>query len=160
MHRNYELFKNFSLASPHPRISGDLPNAQQEIPICMGMRETRSDNLGFLLSIEKMKMSDRSRRVGGTIEQLLPEILRTQTDPDTHGFVTITAIEMSGDLGLVDVFVRSLGGPASYLKELQKKEKKIAHLLLQKLELRRGFILRFKPDKSVKAVEDLKKLGL
>jgi|GEM_PF-1196118 len=107
-----------------------------------------------------MKMSDRSRRVGGTIEQILPEILRTQTDPDTHGFVTITAVEMSGDLALVDVFVRSLGGPASYLKELQKREKKIAHLLLQKLELRRGFILRFKPDKSVKAVEDLKKLGL
>lgn len=105
-------------------------------------------------------MSDRSRRLAGTMEQLLPEILRPLLDPDQHGFVTITAIEVSGDLGLVDVFVRSLGGPASYLKDLQRMEKKIAHLLLQKLELRRGFILRFKPDQSVKAVENLKKLGL
>lgn len=107
-----------------------------------------------------MKMSDRSRRLAGTMEQLLPEILRPLIDPDKMGFVTITAIEVSGDLGVVDVFVRSLGGPASYLKELQRMEKKIAHLLLQKLELRRGFKLNFKPDLAVKAVENLRKLGL
>jgi len=105
-------------------------------------------------------MSERSRRLAGTMEQLLPEILRPLIDPDKMGFVTITAIEVSGDLGVVDVFVRSLGGPASYLKELQRMEKKVAHLLLQKLNLRRAFTLRFKADQSVKAVENLKNMGL
>ena len=76
------------------------------------------------------------------------------------GFVTITAVEVSGDLGVVDVFVRSLGGPADYLKALQKQEKKIAHLLLQKLDLRRHFVLRFKPDQAVKAVEKLNQIDL
>ncbi|NCP66852.1 ribosome-binding factor A [bacterium] len=119
-----------------------------------------SDSQAFLLNIDLMKMSDRSRRLAGTMEHLLPEIMRPLIDPDKMGFVTVTAIEVSGDLGLVDVFVRSLGGPASYLKELKRMEKKIGHLLLQKLELRRAFILRFKPDQSVNAVEKLKKLGL
>jgi len=107
-----------------------------------------------------MKISDRSRRLAGTIEQILPEIMRPLIDPDKFGFVTVTAVEVAGDLGLVDVFVRSLGGPAEYLKHLQKMEKKMAHLLLQKLELRRAFTLRFKPDKAVKAVERLNELGL
>lgn len=105
-------------------------------------------------------MSERSRRLAGTIEQILPEILRPLLDPDVHGFVTITAVEVSGDLGVVDVFVRSLGGPAEYLKALQQMEKRVAHLLLQKLDLRRHFTLRFKPDKSVKAVESLAKIEL
>jgi len=107
-----------------------------------------------------MKMSDRSRRLAGTMEQLLPEIMRPLIDPDKMGFVTVTAIEVSGDLGVVDVYVRSLGGPASYLKELQRMEKKIAHRLLQELKLRRAFTLSFKPDKAVNAVENLKKMGL
>jgi ribosome-binding factor A len=113
-----------------------------------------------LFNIALMKMSDRSRRLAGTMQQLLPEILRPLLDPDKMGFVTVTAIEVSGDLGVVDVYVRSLGGPASYLKELQRMEKKIAHLLLQKLELRRAFTLRFKPDQAVKAVQRLEDLGL
>lgn len=107
-----------------------------------------------------MKTSERSRRLAGTIEQILPEIMRPLLDPDKDGFVTVTAVEVAGDLGVVDVFVRSLGGPAQYLKELQKKEKRIAHLLLQKLDLRRHFTLRFKPDQAVKAVEALDKIDL
>lgn len=107
-----------------------------------------------------MKTSERGRRLAGTIEQILPEVLRPLLNPDTQGFVTITAVEVSGDLGVVDVFVRSLGGPAEYLKDLQKMEKRVAHLLLQKLSLRRAFTLRFKPDKAVQAVEKLNQIKL
>ena len=102
-----------------------------------------------------MKTSDRSRRLAGSIEQILPEIMRPLLDPDKDGFVTVSAVEVSGDLGVVDVFVRSLGGPAEYLKNLQKMEKRMAHLLLQRLDLRRHFILRFKPDQAVKTVETM-----
>lgn len=105
-----------------------------------------------------MKTSDRSDRVAGAIKQLLPEVMRPLLDPDKDGFVTVSAVEVSGDLGVVDVFVRSLGGPAEYLKNLQKMEKKIAHLVLQHLELRRGFTLRFKPDQAVKTVEKMERL--
>lgn len=107
-----------------------------------------------------MKISDRSQRLAGTMEQLLPEIMRPLINPDKMGFVTVMAIEVAGDLSLVNVYVRSLGGPASYLKELQRMEKKMAHLLLQKLELRRAFKLCFKADQSVRTVENLKKIGL
>lgn len=114
----------------------------------------------ILLQCRSMKTSPRGQRLAGSIQQMFPEILRPQLDPDVHGFVTITAVEVSGDLGVVDVFVRSLGGPADYLKALQKMEKKVAHQLLQKLSLRRHFILRFKPDQAVKAVEALDKIDL
>jgi len=105
-----------------------------------------------------MKTSLRSQKLAGVIEEKLPRIIHQILSPDRIGFLTITALEVSGDLGVADVFVRSLNGPSSFLKKLKKTTPKIEYELLRHLSLRRPIKLRFKLDKSVEYVENLEKL--
>lgn len=100
-----------------------------------------------------MKISERSKKLAGVIEEEIPLIIRQFTDPDEVGFLTVTAVEVSGDLGICDVFFRSLGGPNKFLKPLQKATKKIAGELTKKIPTRRAIILRFKEDKSIDTVD-------
>ena len=104
-----------------------------------------------------MKISDRSQKLVSIVESKIPILITQVLTPDDIGFVTVSAIEISGDLGVCDVFVRSLGGPSTYLKKLQKKEKIIAHKLGEEIQMRRVMKVRFKKDRSVANVEFVEK---
>ncbi len=100
-----------------------------------------------------MKISERSKRFAGILETKIPPLIQKFFTPDQIGFVTVTAVEVSGDLKVVDIFVRSLNGPVNFCKKLNKLDKKFSHELSQILKARQSLIIRFKEDKSVKAVE-------
>ncbi len=102
-----------------------------------------------------MKMSPRSQKLAGVIEEVLPLIIRQFTDPAEVGFLTVTAIEVSGDLGICDIFVRSIGGDKKFLKPLKKATKKISGELTKQIPTRRAIVLRFKEDASINAVEQI-----
>ncbi len=102
-----------------------------------------------------MKFSPRSQRLSGVLEEIIPPILQELFSPDDVGFLTITAVEVSGDLGVADIFVRSIGGPDNFLKKLQARNSHISREILGKVKLRRPVILRFKQDKSVSLVEKI-----
>lgn len=96
-----------------------------------------------------MKMSPRSQKFAHVVESRIPRIIQSLLSPESIGILTVTAIEVSGDLGVCDVFVRSIGGPKYFLRPLKKIEKKVAHLLSQEVEMRRVMKIRFKLDNSV-----------
>lgn len=96
-----------------------------------------------------MKMSPRSQRMSGIVQEVLPGILQQLFTPEDIGFLTVAAVEVSGDLGVVDIYARTIGGPKSTFEKLRKAEKRVAHLLAQKIELRRVPVVRFKSDASV-----------
>ncbi len=103
-----------------------------------------------------MKISPRSNRFAGSLDTLVNEFIHKNTDPDNHGFLTVTAIEVSGDLQVCDVFVRSLQGPKDWMSKLKTLEKSASHFLTTSVNRRQRITVRFKPDASVKLVEDLK----
>ncbi len=102
-----------------------------------------------------MKMSERSKRLAGTIEEVISPIIQKFTDPDEVGFITVTAVEVSGDLGVCDIFLRSINGPKKFLTPIKRVQKKISYELTQKVPTRRAIILRFKPDNSVNNLDVL-----
>lgn len=103
-----------------------------------------------------MKMSPRSQKLAGVIEEKISFIIQQFVTPDQVGFLTVRSIEVSGDLGVVDVFVHAIGAPENYLEKLQSCSGKIAHSLSKQIELRRVPQVRFKIDKSVERMEKLK----
>lgn len=112
----------------------------------------------ILLELMHMKTSPRSLKLSSLIQEQLPLILQKMFTPEEIGFVTVTAVEGSGDLGLVDVFVSSFQAPSDFLETLQKSAKKICFELLKIIKLRREFTLRFKLDKSSEHVAKLSQL--
>ncbi len=58
-----------------------------------------------------MARGGRDRRIGQELQRLLPDLIRGEVkDPRIVGIVTITAIEVSGDLAHARVFVTVLNG--------------------------------------------------
>lgn len=107
-----------------------------------------------------MKMSPRSKRFAGILEEKIPPILPRYFTPEDIGFCTIRAVEVSGDLGVADIYVNALHAPKGFLKKLNSAASKIAHEFTQEVSMRRKIHLRFKLDKSVQYVENLKRHGL
>lgn len=105
-----------------------------------------------------MKISERSKKLAGVIEEEIPLIIRRFTDPEEVGFLTVTAVEVSGDLGVCDIFLRSIGGVEKFLKPLKKATKKISGELTKKIPTRRAIILRFKEDRSVDNVDKIQEI--
>jgi len=93
--------------------------------------------------------------MAGIVEEIIPRLLTQYLTPDQVGFLTISAVEISGDLGVCDVFIRSIQGPKNFLSQLKKSEKRISHLLTKELNQRRSIIVRFKPDKAVDQVKKI-----
>jgi ribosome-binding factor A len=56
------------------------------------------------------KTSQRARRVGDEIQRDLADLLRTEVKDPRVGPVTITAVEVSGDLSHAKIFVTHLAG--------------------------------------------------
>ncbi|MCK5460599.1 ribosome-binding factor A [Candidatus Gracilibacteria bacterium] len=102
-----------------------------------------------------MKVSERSKKLAGVVEEQISFLIQSRVTPEEVGFLTITAVEISGDLGICDVFVKSLGANADYLKILKKQEKRIAQDLAKIVKTRRIIQVRFRPDKSGKLDDKL-----
>lgn len=105
-----------------------------------------------------MKTSPRSQKLSGVIKTQLPGIIQKLTSPNQVGFLTISAIEVSGDLSLADAFVSFLGSPPEAFKNLQKITPKIEYELNKGLSLPRLIRLRFKRDKSAEHVKTINNL--
>lgn len=105
-----------------------------------------------------MKTSPRSKKLASLIQSHIPRIIESLFTPDEIGFITVTAVEVSGDLGIVDVFLSAMNAPVDFLKTLQSSTKKIRFALLETIKLRREFLLRFKIDQSTDYVEKMKRL--
>ena len=107
-----------------------------------------------------MRSSPRSIKMAGQVETLISPMIAQYITPDKVGFCTVTAVEVSGDLQVADVFVRAINAPGGWAKELQKIAPKLAHELGKTLSLNQKLTIRFKPDKAVKLMETLHELGL
>lgn len=105
-----------------------------------------------------MKMSPRSQKLAGVLMEKIPTLLQQIFTPDDVGFLTVTAIEVSGDLEVADIFVRSLDGPRGICAKLNTAAGKIAHELLRQVHVRRAIRLRFKPDRGVARAEKIQSL--
>ena len=107
-----------------------------------------------------MKSSPRSVRMASQVESLISPLISRFLDPDIIGFCTVTAVEVSGDLQVADVYVRSINPPGGWLKALKKVSGKIGHEIGQELNLNQKLLVRFKEDQAVKLVAKLEKHGL
>lgn len=95
-----------------------------------------------------MRTSDRSRKLSTEIKKVLPIIIRPLLDPALFGIITITDLELSGDLGIAKVFVSQIGGSQNPVPKLQKMHKKISHELAKTIKTRRTIVFRFQKDKT------------
>ncbi len=91
-----------------------------------------------------MKTSPRSQKLAGVVKQALSPLLQQFTNPEKVGFLTIVQVEVSGDLGVVDVWIQSLNGPKNFLSKLHPLAGRITRELMKQIKVRRAFILRFK----------------
>jgi len=105
-----------------------------------------------------MKMSERSKRVASVLKEKIPPFFQQFLSPNQVGFVTVTEIEVAGDLGIADVYVRSIGGPKGFIKAIQKVGPKMEYEVSQQVQLRRPMKLRFKLDKSAQATGKIRDL--
>jgi len=93
-----------------------------------------------------MKTSDRSRKLAGVIQQQLPPLLQQFLTPNQVGLLTVTDVEVSGDLGIAEIWLEAMGAPAGWLDAVTKIRPKIEHELIKTVMVRRPIQLRFKRD--------------
>lgn len=105
-----------------------------------------------------MKISEKSLRLAGIMEPIISKAVRENTTPDQVGFMTVTAIEVSGDGRVVDVFYTALNAPNNINTRLKKLSPLVAHQLKVNASLHQKLEVRFKPDKSKEHVEKMSKL--
>jgi len=101
-----------------------------------------------------MKTSPRSQKLSGVIMEKIGPVIRKFFSPEDVGVLTVTAVEVSGDLEWADVFVVSIGGKKRWLGKLNQLERKISHELLRDIPKRRILKIRFKIDKSVERMRN------
>ena len=104
-----------------------------------------------------MKISPRSQKLAGAVRTALPEILHRILPPEKVGLLTVSAVEVSGDLQVADVFLRSIGGKNDFLKLCEKVAPKIQFALSAKVKTRLPIQLRFKKDASINAAKIFEK---
>jgi ribosome-binding factor A len=92
-----------------------------------------------------MKTSPRSIKLASSIHSHLSSLFSENFSPNEFGFLTIVKVEISGDLGVVDVFIRTIGkDPDLVIAELKQVKKKVAQNIGRHFKLRRVPTLRFK----------------
>jgi len=110
-------------------------------------------------------MGHRIERVNEEIRKELARILPTVKDPRVPSFLSITAVETTGDLKECKVFVSALmGDEAEMLRGLKSSGNYIRGALARNLKLRYTPELSFHADSSIKygmhINEKLHELGL
>ncbi|HET9950126.1 MAG TPA: 30S ribosome-binding factor RbfA [Longimicrobiales bacterium] len=94
----------------------------------------------------------RTARLNEQLKRELSELIRAEVRDPRVGPVTVTAVEVSADLGFARVYVRSLGGPEqqrSTLEGLGAAAPFLRRALGRVLRIRRVPELRFLHDDSL-----------
>ncbi len=107
-------------------------------------------------TITPMKISPRSQRLASVIQGILPTLFPKYIGPDKVGFLTITAVEVSADLSVADIFVDSIGAPSGWVRHLNTLAPRLSSELSRMVQTRQALTLRFKKDKGADHVESLK----
>ena len=100
----------------------------------------------------------RSRRVGEQIQRTLSEIIRRELKDPRVGSASITAVEVSGDLGHARIYFSLLepdADPAPALAGLQSASGFLRRQLGRSLKLRHVPALHFAHDDSIARGSDL-----
>jgi ribosome-binding factor A len=103
----------------------------------------------------------RSRRVEEQVKRLLAELIRREVKDPRLGPVTVTAVEISKDLGHARVFVTpfaGLGDPAHVIETLQHAAGYLRHELRKAMSLRVTPELDFRLDESIERGARLSRL--
>ncbi len=103
-------------------------------------------------SIEVKYMSLRSERVGEQLKKEISEIINQKLKNPNVGFVTVTEVEVTGDLSLASVYVTVLGEEKERKKSLEGLEKSkgfIKSEIAHRMDLRIVPDLKFKYDESI-----------
>ncbi|AMA72708.1 MULTISPECIES: 30S ribosome-binding factor RbfA [Aneurinibacillus] len=85
----------------------------------------------------------RTNRVGEQIKKELSQILQQEIKDPRIGFVTITGVEVSGDLSIAKVFISVLGGDEQKVDTMRALEKAKGFM---RSEIGRRITLRHTPD--------------
>ena len=104
-----------------------------------------------------MKTSPRSNKLATIVQENLPDIINKHLTPNQIGFLTITGVEISGDLGIANVFFTTIGGAIEAEMHLRKVSKKIVYDLLKIVKLRREIILIWKKDSTGNLIQKMDK---
>ena len=106
-------------------------------------------------------MSLRSNRVGEQMKKELGDIIGRKLKDPRIGFVTVTKVEMSGDLQIAKVYVSVLGSETEKQQTLAALEKATGYM---RSEIGRRIRLRYTPeltfviDQSLEHSEHINKL--
>ncbi|MDR6224217.1 30S ribosome-binding factor RbfA [Desmospora profundinema] len=103
----------------------------------------------------------RASRVGEQVKKVLSHVLQQEMKDPRIGFVTVTAVEMSGDLQQAKVFISVLGGAEQREQTLAGLEKAKGFLRTEigrRIQLRHTPELIFKFDESIEHGQHISKL--
>ncbi|RXK19000.1 30S ribosome-binding factor RbfA [Macrococcus sp. DPC7161] len=97
-------------------------------------------------------MSLRSERVGEQLKKELSEIINQKLKNPNIGFVTVTEVEVTGDLSIASVYITVLGEERDRKKSLEALEKSKGFMkseIAKRMDLRIVPELKFVYDESV-----------
>jgi ribosome-binding factor A len=103
----------------------------------------------------------RVNRIGEQIKKELSQIIQQEMKDPRIGFVTVTNVEMSGDLQLAKVFVSVLGddeGKQQSLASLEKAKGYLRSEIGRRIQMRHTPELIFKMDESLAHSQHITKL--
>ncbi len=102
-----------------------------------------------------MKTSPRSLKLAVVVHEQLPTIIQKHLSPNQIGFLTITGVEISGDLSVANIFFTTIGSAENAQKNLEKISRKIVYDLLKIVKLRREIKLVWKKDNTGKIIDKM-----
>jgi len=106
-------------------------------------------------------VSRRRERLADELRELVAEILRDEVKDPRIGFVTITRVDLTGDLGFARVFVGVLGDDAQRRRTLEGLKQAAGYLrrqLARRLRIYQVPELRFQYDTGLDATERVARL--
>lgn len=102
-----------------------------------------------------MKTSARSQKLATIIQENISVIINKYLTPNQIGILTVTGVEVSGDLGIANIFFTTIGGGVEAEKHLTKISRKIVYDLLKIVQLRREVVLIWKRDLTGKVIQKM-----
>jgi len=106
-------------------------------------------------------VSRRSERLADELREQVAELLRDEVKDPRIGFVTITRVELTGDLGFARVFVGVLGDEAQRRRSLEGLKQAAGFLrrqLARRLRIYQVPELRFQYDTGLDATDRVAQL--
>jgi len=114
-----------------------------------------------LVSLEVMIMSMRANRVAEQMKKEMSDIISRRLKDPRVGFVTVTDVEVSGDLQQAKVYITVLGdedAKAETLKALEKAKGFIRSEIGSRIRLRKTPEIFFEFDESIEYGNRIEKL--